>query len=208
MLSAFSDEYLLFVFLSIYALVFFCPGDLFYRLVNFKPFYLVICALKEIYRAKKIFAGMSDGAKFASSGSPFFVPVLIGVLKGNGSAFAAPLVRLSRGDWRPAETEVVKPSATTKACLLAAVTFAYLGAPAEVPTVSLVAFSMFKCNVFCSGHHLLVSDRPLLNDEVGFCGGHAHRSLHARGGPGIQPHIRYIRQFSSWKGAKGEDQLN
>jgi hypothetical protein len=48
---------------GLYLAVFFSPGDLFYSLVTIKPVYVPICVLKEIYRAKKIFAGLAEGAQ-------------------------------------------------------------------------------------------------------------------------------------------------
>jgi len=70
----------------------------------------ILVTLKYHSRAKKIYAGMADGAKVATASSPFFVPLLIGVLKGNGSAFAAPVAALLRGQWRPEmTTELTKP---------------------------------------------------------------------------------------------------
>ena len=41
--------------------------------------------------------------------------------QGNGSGFAAPIVRFVRGEWHPFKQEVVKPSLTSKLCFLAAV---------------------------------------------------------------------------------------
>ena len=50
MFGALKDEHLVLWCAAIYAAVFFCPGDLFYQLVNLKPVYVPIAVLKEIYR--------------------------------------------------------------------------------------------------------------------------------------------------------------
>merc|ERR1712117_262233 len=107
------DEHLVLWCAAIYAAVFFCPGDLFYQLVNLKPVYVPIAVLKEIYRGKKIFAGLQEGAT-AFPASPYLIPVIVAVLKGNGSAFAAPFARAVRGDLNAAKSELMSPSVTTK----------------------------------------------------------------------------------------------
>ena len=68
--------------------------------------------------------------------SPHF---LYFVLKGNGSAFAAPFARAIRGDFNPTKSELMTPSVTTKECLLAAflmLTFA----DKDLIYISLVVF--------------------------------------------------------------------
>ena len=66
MFGAFSDEYLFGVATVIFLLVFFSPGDFFYKLVKVQPIYVVICGIKEIYRAKKIFAGLQVSFSFSN----------------------------------------------------------------------------------------------------------------------------------------------
>ena len=50
MFGAFKDEFLVLMCVVIFALVFYSPGDVFYKVVKFKPFYIPICVVKEIYR--------------------------------------------------------------------------------------------------------------------------------------------------------------
>ncbi len=123
MFGALKDENLVLWCVFIYLAVFFSPGDLFYQLVTVKAIYVPICVIKEIYRAKKIFAGLVDG-RAAVPASPYLVPVIVAVLKGNGSAFAAPFARAIRGEWKLDKTELMMPSVTTKACLLGAILMA------------------------------------------------------------------------------------
>lgn len=120
--AAFGDEYLFTASSIVFLLVFFCPGDLFYKLMTIKPIYAAICVVKEIYRAKKIASGISDGSK-AFSDSKILIPAVVGILKGNGSAFAAPITRALRGTVDMTKTEFMKPSTTTKACATAALAF-------------------------------------------------------------------------------------
>jgi hypothetical protein len=136
-LSAFSDERLLLLASAFYLAVFFSPGDVFYRLIHVTPVYVAICVAKEVYRAAKILNGLSDGRK-AFPNSPYFVPVVTAVLKGNGSAFAAPLTRAIVGIWTPAENELMRPSVTTKQCILAALLMATVQEEADLLHVALV----------------------------------------------------------------------
>ncbi len=50
MFGAFADEKLVMVCFVIFMLVFYCPGDAFYKLVKMQPMYLAICFIKEVYR--------------------------------------------------------------------------------------------------------------------------------------------------------------
>ena len=45
-----------------------------------------------LFRGKKIFAGLEAGKK-AFPDSPFFIPAVVAVIKGNGSAFMNPFAR-------------------------------------------------------------------------------------------------------------------
>ncbi len=127
MFAAFANEEMIFAMTIIFALIFFSPGDFFYKLVTAQPVYVVICTLKEIFRAKKIYAGLQDGQS-AYPNSPYFIPVIVAVIKGNGSAFMAPFARAIRGNLDAMKAEWVKPSTTTKECAMAAIAFAAFGA--------------------------------------------------------------------------------
>ena len=106
----------------VYLAIFFSPKDIVYETVKLIPVYAVICTLKEILRAKKVYKGLAEGKEaMPANGSLLFIPVIIAVLKGNGSGFAGPIVRLVRGNWNPGNQEVVKPSLATKLCFLAAI---------------------------------------------------------------------------------------
>ena len=65
---------------------------------------------------------------------------LITNLQGNGSAFAAPIIRFVRGDWQPVNQELVKPSVTTKLCVLAAIALVLIP---ELDVVYLAIVGLF-----------------------------------------------------------------
>ena len=111
-----------------------------YDTIKLVPVYAIICTLKEILRAKKVFKGLEEGRNvMPQNGSLLFIPVLIATLKGNGSGFAGPIVRFFRyfnnfasnlkilmiwffrGDWQSSNQEVLKPSIATKLCFVSAI---------------------------------------------------------------------------------------
>jgi len=98
---------------------FFSPKDIVHRLVRNKVVYLVVCGMKEMYRVRKIVRGISLAQSHYPSS--ILIPVLIGVLKGNGSGFIRPLTLLVCGVWRPGQSELLVPSLTTKWCAAAAI---------------------------------------------------------------------------------------
>lgn len=137
----------------VYLAVFFAPKDLVYDLIKIVPVYYAICVLKEILRAKKVYKGLEEGRQaMPANGSPLFIPVLIATLKGNGSGFAAPIVRFFRGDWQAGKQEVIKPSMATKLCLASAILLTlvsdhelvYLGMVGVFITVKLTDMDPFK----------------------------------------------------------------
>ena len=68
---------------------FFAPKNIVYDAVKIVPMYTVICTLKEFMRGKKVCKGLAEGKEaMPPNGSLLFVPILIAVLKGNGSGFA------------------------------------------------------------------------------------------------------------------------
>jgi len=121
-LGAVKDEYMVLMVTVVYIAIFFAPKDLVYDTIKLVPIYATICFLKEILRAKKVYKGLAEGRDaMPHGGSLLFIPVIIATLKGNGSGFAGPIVRFVRGDWQPANQEIVKPSVTTKLCFFAAI---------------------------------------------------------------------------------------
>jgi len=118
-LAAMGNEYQVLLATLAWWVVFYSPDDLGYKLVMSKVFYLPLCIIKEIYRAKKTLGGINDAAKVFPDQE--LLMVMIGLLKGNGSGFMKPLTRLICGIWRPSSTELLAMSVTSKECLVAAV---------------------------------------------------------------------------------------
>ncbi|KAG7160754.1 Trimeric intracellular cation channel type 1B.1-like [Homarus americanus] len=78
--------------------IFYSPFDIGYKIAKFLPIKVLLAAMKEVYRVKKI----NDG---------------------NGSGFLKILERLMRGVWTPAAVEVMQPTFPTKASIAAALIF-------------------------------------------------------------------------------------
>ena len=62
-------------------LLFFCPLNLFYKCVAFLPVKLVLVALKEVVRTRKIAAGVHHA--FHAYHHGFFIMVIVGYVKGD-----------------------------------------------------------------------------------------------------------------------------
>lgn len=73
-------------------LIFYCPLNLFYKCVAFLPVKLVLVALKEVVRTRKIAAGVHHA--FHAYHHGFFIMVIVGYVKG-GANLAALARRLS-----------------------------------------------------------------------------------------------------------------
>ena len=59
--------------------VFYSPGDLVYSLAKTKLLYVPVCVAKEVYRAKKVVAGMADASKLFPDNE--MIILMIGALK-------------------------------------------------------------------------------------------------------------------------------
>jgi len=117
--GAISSEYNLGLATLIFWAVFYSPGDIVYTVVKNPALYVPICVVKEIYRAKKTLGGINDAKKIYPDHE--LIQIVVGVIKGNGSAFIKPFTRLVAGQWSPNKSEVIKFSVTSKGCLVAAI---------------------------------------------------------------------------------------
>ncbi|GMR39622.1 hypothetical protein PMAYCL1PPCAC_09817 [Pristionchus mayeri] len=96
--------------------------DSFASICNWKPVKNVLYVAKEFQRNHKIMLGVHSGAaKFVDYP---LLHVIIGCTKGNGSGVVKIVQQFVYGKWVPVENEVLKPSTTTKATMLAAFLFA------------------------------------------------------------------------------------
>ena len=89
-------------------MVFYTPFDIGYKVGKFLPIKLVASAMKEIYRAKKVYDGVSHAAKLYPNA--WVIMIIIGTLKGNGAGFTKLFERLIRGAWTPTAMEFMQPS--------------------------------------------------------------------------------------------------
>lgn len=64
--------------------------------------------MKEIYRAKKVYDGVTHAAKLYPNA--YVIMIIIGTMKGNGAGFVKLLERLIRGAWTPTAMEFMQPT--------------------------------------------------------------------------------------------------
>jgi hypothetical protein len=117
--AALSSEQKLLQATLVWLVVCYSPGDLAHSLVKNKALYIPVCVVKEIYRAKKVVGGIADASKVFPDHE--LAMVIIGTIKGNGSGVIKPVTRLLGGVWKPASSEILEMSVTTKECAVAAV---------------------------------------------------------------------------------------
>ncbi|KAG2463909.1 trimeric intracellular cation channel type A [Polypterus senegalus] len=106
---------------AVWYLIFFCPFNIFYKCVAFLPVKLVLVALKEVVRVRKIAAGVHHAHHAYHHG--WFIMVLTGWVKGSGVALMANFEQLVRGVWRPETNEIMYMSFPTKASFYGAILF-------------------------------------------------------------------------------------
>ncbi|EPB73370.1 hypothetical protein ANCCEY_07530 [Ancylostoma ceylanicum] len=101
--------------------VFYSPFDIVHKLISFKLIKVVVSIAKEVQRTHKISHGVAYAAKLYPES--YMVQVLVGVAKGAGSGVVKIVEQLVRGTWVPSQHEMLRPSFTTKACVVAALVF-------------------------------------------------------------------------------------
>lgn len=84
------------------------PFDIGYKVAKFLPIKIVCSAMKEIYRCKKVYDGVTHAGKIYPNA--YIIMILIGTLKGNGAGFTKLFERLIRGVWTPTAMEFMQPS--------------------------------------------------------------------------------------------------
>ncbi|XP_050352261.1 trimeric intracellular cation channel type 1B.1 [Nymphalis io] len=138
--------------------VFYMPFDVGYKVAKFLPVKVAASAMKEIYRAKKVYDGVSHAAKLYPNA--YIIMVIVGTLKGNGAGFTKLVERLIRGAWTPTAMETMQPSFYTKASLVASVIFVLdkktdlISAPHALVYFGIVIFFVyFKLSSILLGIH-------------------------------------------------------
>ncbi|KAL4712601.1 hypothetical protein ACJJTC_007196 [Scirpophaga incertulas] len=139
-------------------IVFYTPFDVGYKVAKFLPVKIVASAMKEIYRAKKVYDGVSHAGKLYPNA--YVIMIIIGTLKGNGAGFTRLVERLIRGAWTPTAMETMQPSFYTKASLVASVIFVLdkktdlISAPHALVYFGIVIFFVyFKLSSILLGIH-------------------------------------------------------
>ncbi|XP_034835318.1 trimeric intracellular cation channel type 1B.1 [Maniola hyperantus] len=138
--------------------VFYTPFDVGYKVAKFLPVKVVAAAMKEIYRAKKVYDGVTHAGKLYPNA--YVIMIIVGTLKGNGAGFSKLLERLIRGAWTPTAMETMQPSFYTKASLVASVIFVLdkktdiISAPHALVYFGIVIFFVyFKLSSILLGIH-------------------------------------------------------
>lgn len=139
-------------------LVFYTPFDVGYKVAKFLPVKVVASAMKEIYRAKKVYDGVTHAAKLYPNA--YVIMIIVGTLKGNGAGFTKLVERLIRGAWTPTAMETMQPSFYTKASLVASIIFVLdkktdlISAPHALVYFGIVIFFVyFKLSSILLGIH-------------------------------------------------------
>lgn len=142
----------------VWYVVFYTPADIGYKLAKFLPVKIVCAAMKEVYRCKKVYDGVSHAAKLYPNA--FLIMIVIGTIKGNGAGFVRLFERLIRGVWTPTAMEFMQPSFYTKASLLASIIFVLdkktdlISAPHALVYFGIVIFFVyFKLSSILLGIH-------------------------------------------------------
>ncbi|XP_029489645.1 trimeric intracellular cation channel type A-like [Oncorhynchus nerka] len=139
----------------IWYLIFFCPLNLFYKCVAFLPVKLVLVALKEVVRARKIAAGVHHAHHAYHNG--FLIMVIIGYVKGSGVALISNFEQLLRGVWSPDTNEILNMSFPTKASLYGAILFtlqeAHLLPVSKSTLICLFTLFMATTKVILTARH-------------------------------------------------------
>lgn len=131
----------------VWYLVFYSPFDLVHNLIVLKPVKVLLSLAKEIQRTHKISHGVAYAAKLYPES--YIVQLLIGVSKGAGSGVMKVVEQLVRGSWTPTHHEMLHPSYTTKACVIASLVFTlernsmYVTAPHDLVYLCVVGFFVY-----------------------------------------------------------------
>nr|CAD2151434.1 unnamed protein product [Meloidogyne enterolobii]CAD2166622.1 unnamed protein product [Meloidogyne enterolobii] len=153
----------------IWYLVFYSPFDLVYKLAKFMPIKIILSIMKECQRVYKINHGVLYAIKLYPNAH--LIHILIGTAKGAGSGIIRIFEQLIRGVWAPTHSEILRPTFTTKACVIASVLLTFeksgifISLPHEISYLGLLLFFVyFKLSALL----LNVAD-PLLPFENLFC---------------------------------------
>lgn len=167
-LGALKNQQMVLMATMVWYLTFYCPFDLYFKICTLFPVKVVMSVMKEIYRAKKVTGGVTLAAKVFPDN--YLIMILIGTIKGNGSAFMKIIASLFRGSWDAGKIEILKPSFQTKGCLIASVIFilekytTFLTVPHTLVCIGIGSFFVYSKLVALFGIHT-----PIIPFESTFC---------------------------------------
>ncbi|KRZ68089.1 Trimeric intracellular cation channel type B-A [Trichinella papuae] len=153
---------------AVWYIVFYSPFDIAYKTVKFFPIKLILLISKEIHRTSKVYSAVVHAMQLYPNS--YLIMAILGVAKGAGSGIIRTFEQLVRGSWSPLTNEFLRPSLTTKSCIVASVIFILekmnvIPLPHEaVYTVVVSFFIHFKLSSFVLGIH-----DPFLPFENLFC---------------------------------------
>ncbi|XP_055953373.1 trimeric intracellular cation channel type 1B.1-like [Argiope bruennichi] len=157
-LSSFKNQNSLLLATGAWYVIFYMPFDIGYKVFKFLPVKLILALMKEVIRCKKVHDGVVHAAKIYPNG--YLIMIIIGTLKGNGTAFLKVLERLLRGVWTPNAIELMQMSFPTKACVAASIIFVLdkktdiISAPHALVYFGVVIFFVyFKLSSMLLGIH-------------------------------------------------------
>ncbi|KAA0707912.1 Trimeric intracellular cation channel type A [Triplophysa tibetana] len=162
---------------AVWYLIFFCPLNLFYKCVAFLPVKLVLVALKEVVRSRKIAAGVHHAHHAYHHG--WLIMIITGYVKGkylippegwSGVALMANFEQLLRGVWKPETNEILNMSFPTKASLYGAILFtlheAHVLPGSKSTLICLFTLFMATSKVFMTARHSHGSPFALIESWV------------------------------------------
>ncbi|XP_017763484.1 PREDICTED: trimeric intracellular cation channel type B [Eufriesea mexicana] len=142
----------------VWYVIFYTPFDIGYKIAKFLPVKIICATMKEIYRCKKVYDGVTHAGKLYPNA--YLIMVLIGTLKGNGAGFTKLFERLIRGVWTPTAMEFMQASFPTKASMVASIIFVLdkktdlISAPHALVYFGIVIFFVyFKLSSILLGIH-------------------------------------------------------
>uniref|UniRef100_A0A5S6QBK4 Trimeric intracellular cation channel type B n=1 Tax=Trichuris muris TaxID=70415 RepID=A0A5S6QBK4_TRIMR len=131
----------------VWYLIFYSPFDICYRLVKFFPVKLLVTMAKEVQRTNKVYSGVVHAMKLYPNS--YLVMVIVGAAKGAGSNVVRTFEQLVRGVWLPSSNEILRPTFSTKACILVSVFFVLekktdlINAPHDMIYFCVVSFFVY-----------------------------------------------------------------
>ncbi|XP_074598637.1 trimeric intracellular cation channel type 1B.1-like isoform X2 [Brevipalpus obovatus] len=132
---------------AVWYMIFYSPFDIIYKICKFAPIKIVISAMKEVIRCKKIHDGVVSASKIYPNS--YLIMTIIGTVKGNGSGFMKIIERLMRGIWTPNAFELLTPTFPTKAAIGASIIFIvdkktdWISVPHSIVYLGVVSFFLY-----------------------------------------------------------------